>query len=207
MKIFKSSLVSLTNTAFTKIHILISKTNISFILASAALVTSLTTLLIVPNSVFRWWTHIQWQENIKIIRLNTNDYTYIYNGNYDSVFFDRIETKSNDLRKAQYIEIGKVIEGKNYLVFSHKGVNFKDMHRGHVSSILENGVLPEKYEMITVNIDHPLLNVLGASKPTLYTTESKLFFNFGLESKAVVTSSRSFIVMKNEYSEADKKNQ
>lgn len=175
-----------------------STLNISFILASASLVTSLTTLLIVPNGLFKWWTHRHWHENIKIIRLNTNDYTYVYNGNYDPVFFDRLEIKSIEMGKMNYLEVGKAIEGRSYLVFIHKGVAFEGMYQGSIQSLFENGKLPEKYQMVPVNIDHPMLKAVGVGKPTLYETEAKMFFNFGLESKEIAVQAKSFVVSKSE---------
>lgn len=39
---------------------------------------------------------------------------------------------------------------------------------------------------------------MGVGKPTMYASEVKLFFNFGLENKEIAINVSSFIVKKNE---------
>lgn len=170
---------------------------LAVIVASASLITSLATILTIPNGAMRWYNRINWEKNVEVLRVNTNDHTYIYNGNFDPIFVDRMEVVSNEVGKLNYIEIGKTVPGESYLVFMHKGTAYTEMHSGHINSLKVNGTLPETYNMITINKDYPFNKLLGSvtnSKPTYYASDTKIFINMATESHTITISTKSFIV-------------
>ncbi|MES2769901.1 MAG: hypothetical protein V4596_12215 [Bdellovibrionota bacterium] len=180
--------------------------NISIITSLSALVTSITVLLSIPNSVVDYFNNLNWEKNVKIIRASSNDFIVVYNGNSKPVFVSHINFRSDYLGAAGAIEINQTALPKSYLSYSNPKdhISYDGLFRGGDESlkdiIIKHGFVSDSspYRILFFTSGHPQLVLFETTNnmPRLFNVDVRLFISMENITKELKISANGIVIKK-----------
>jgi hypothetical protein len=175
----------------------------SVLTSCAVSITSLGILFSVPNGIKDIILMRNWSNNIEVIRISSNDFTVLYNGNPKSVLLSHIKHSTKGLDYSGIEEKNIIIPPFSYFVVE----NYKEDSYWE-KLITEKSYKPEvfkssrfekrnsKFKIVYFDTNHIALNFLNQfePKPKYFESSIQLYFIANGELKEKIIKGQSIIV-------------